>query len=458
MDSEPRPTVRAHAAPKWRFHKPRLNFDQRIFFRALLVWIPTFIVVIILLWRADYSDQTRWTVVLLLAFFALIAAGSLQTIVLRPLQTLSNMLSAIREEDFSFKGRGASHADSLSELVLEINALSEALRDRRYGAMEAIALMKKVMMEIDVAVFTFDTGGTLRMVNRAGEQLLAKTADHLIGHSAEQLGLRSYLGEKEVRNVTASFGGREGRWMIQTRGFRESGVPHTLLLISDLSRALRDEEREAWQRLTRVLGHELNNSLAPIKSIASTLRSLTSRSELPHDWQNDAQRGLDVIITRADALARFMQGYTRLARLPAPNIREVDVRELVTHAAATDARLPVRVVPGPEITIPGDPDQLEQVLINLVKNAVDATLPSNGRVEIGWIRENGNVVIRLSDEGEGLINKSNLFVPFFTTKPGGSGIGLALSRQIAEAHGGTLTLENRNDRLGCVATLQLPAN
>lgn len=440
-----------------KVQRPALNFDQRIFVRALLVWLPTFVVMVILLWQGDYSSQTRWTAVLLLGVAALATAGTQKTLVLRPLQTLSNLLSAIREEDFSFKARGGNHHDSMGELVLEVNSLSEALRQKRLGAMEAISLMKQVMMEIEVAVFTFDKTETLRMVNRAGEQLLARTSERLMGRSAGELGLAAYLEHGLRRNVRANFGGKEGRWLIQARSFRENGVPHTLLLVSDLSRALRDEEREAWQRLTRVLGHELNNSLAPIKSIAGTLRTLTGRSELPDDWRVDAQRGLDVIIARADALARFMQGYTQLARLPVPNLRAVEVRELITHAAAAEARLPVRVAAGPDLKINADPDQLEQVLINLVKNAVEASLPTKGNVEIGWRAENGDLVVFVIDEGEGIMNNSNLFVPFFTTKPGGSGIGLALSRQIAEAHSGGVSLENRRDKLGCIATLRVPA-
>jgi two-component system nitrogen regulation sensor histidine kinase NtrY len=435
--------------------RPRLNFEQRVFFRAILIWLPTFTVMILLLWMGDYSSQTRWTAVLLLSIFALGTAVNLKEFVLRPLQTLSNMLAAIREEDFSFRARGGAHDDALGELMIEVNALADMLRQRRLGALEAIALMKQVMMEIDVAVFTFDQRQQLRMVNRAGEELLAMPSERIIGRTATELHLVSYLSHRELRKVQVSFPGKDGRWLVQSRSFREGGVPHTLLLVSDLSRALREEEREAWQRLTRVLGHELNNSLAPIKSIAGTLNSLLDREEMSADWQADARRGLDIIVSRADALARFMQGYTRLARLPAPAMRSVAVEDLIKRVAGADARLRVSVSPGPSTVVDADPDQLEQVLLNLIKNAVEASLPTQGNVEVGWRVDNGYVAIAVTDEGEGISNTANLFVPFFTTKPGGSGIGLALSRQIAEAHGGTLSLENRRDRLGCVATLRL---
>jgi two-component system, NtrC family, nitrogen regulation sensor histidine kinase NtrY len=436
---------------------PRLNFERRILLRTLLLWLPTFAVMIILLWVNDYSGQTRWTAVILLGLFALAMAFSLRDFVLRPLQTVSNMLSAIRKEDFSFRARGGTHEDALGELVLEVNALSEMMRQRRLGAMEAIALMKQVMMEIDVAVFTFDAKQRLKMINPAGEQLIAMPSERAVNRTATELGLADYLNAGGRKTLQTSFPGKQGRWLIQTRGFREAGVPHSLLLISDLSNALREEERLAWQRLTRVLGHELNNSLAPIKSIASTLKMLVSREELASDWRTDARRGLDVIESRADALARFMQGYTRLARLPAPNIQEMELRPLLERIAAADGRLPVEVRRGPDITLKGDSDQLGQVVINLVKNAIEASMPTGGKVQLGWKASNGDVVIEVIDEGEGLSSTSNLFVPFFTTKPGGSGIGLALSRQIAESHNGTLTLENRRDRLGCIATLRIPA-
>ena len=439
-------------------HRPRrLSFERRILLRAILLWLPTFAVMALVLWLNDYSNQTRWTAVILLGLFALGMAFSLRELVLRPLQTVSNMLSAIREEDFSFRARGGTHEDALGELVLEVNALSEMMRQRRLGAMEAIALMKQVMMEIDVAVFTFDAKQQLKMINPAGEQLIARPSERALNRTAQELGLAEYLQTAGRKTLQVSFPGRQGRWLIQTRGFREAGVPHSLLLISDLSSALREEERLAWQRLTRVLGHELNNSLAPIKSIASTLKMMVTREELAPDWRTDARRGLDVIESRADALARFMQGYTRLARLPMPNTSEVELKPLLERIAAADGRLPVQVNPGPDLTVKADPDQLGQVVVNLVKNAIEASMPTGGKVQLGWRLGSGEVVIDVIDEGEGLSSTSNLFVPFFTTKPGGSGIGLALSRQIAEAHGGHLTLENRRDRLGCVATLRLPA-
>jgi signal transduction histidine kinase len=233
-------------------------------------------------------------------------------------------------------------------------------------------------------------------------------------------------------------------------------MQHQLLVLTDLSQTLREEERSAWQRLLRVLGHELNNSLAPIKSVAGSLADLTNRDPRPSDWQEDMNRGLEVISSRAASLARFIESYSKLARLPPPRVEPLDMGQLVQRVASLETRLSVKVANGPRIIVRGDSAQLEQLLINLIRNAVDASLEMNGTVEVGWARKDAQVIVRVKDQGAGLANTANLFVPFFTTKAAGSGIGLVLSRQIAEAHGGTLTLENRLDVRGCEARLRLP--
>ena len=296
----------------------------------------------------------------------------------------------------------------------------------------------------------------LRLVNRAGENLLRQPIDKLLGRRASDLGLAVCLDANEDAPLSLNFPGASGRWGVRKSAFREHGLPYELLVLTDLSRTLREEERIAWQRLVRVLGHEMNNSLAPIKSIAGSLESLLRREPPPPDWQDDARSGLNVIATRAESLSRFMQAYARLARLPPPQKEPIDLGELVRRVVSLETRLPVRIVPAPAITLNADAAQIEQLLINLLHNAVDASLETGGEVTIGWraSADCSEVVVR--DQGPGIMNPGNLFVPFFTTKPGGSGIGLALSRQIAEAHGGSLSLTNRKDRSGCEALLRLP--
>jgi nitrogen fixation/metabolism regulation signal transduction histidine kinase len=451
MGSEPRRTPRKK--------RSKLNFEQRVFWTALLAGLPGSAVSLIILWTGDYAPRVQWTLTVFILGFLLGAAGALRGRVVRSLQTLSNLLAALREGDYSIRARGSSHTDALGEVMIEVNALGETLREQRLGAMEATALVRTVMAEIDVAIFAFDAESRLRLINRAGERLLDQPAERLIGRGASELGLADCLNarvDEESLTLQRSFPGGSGRWGLRRTIFRAQGLPHQLLVISDITRELREEELDAWRRLVRVLGHELNNSLTPIKSIAGSLESLLVRESRPADWREDMQRGLSIIGTRSESLSRFMQAYARLARLPPPRYERVQVGQLVRRIAALETRLNVVVTSEDATTIEADSDQLEQLLINLIRNAADASLETGGGVRVGWSRINSHLDLVVEDEGHGLPNTANLFVPFFTTKPGGTGIGLILCRQIAEAHGGTLRLTNRTQGTGCAARLRLP--
>ena len=417
---------------------------------------PAMLTAFALLWFGDFSAKVDWTLTLVIVTCVLGFLASAREHVVRPLQTMSNLLAALREGDYSIRARGAHADDALGEVLLEINQLGETLRVQRLGAFEATALLRTIMAEIDVAVFTFDPERRLRLVNRAGENLLRQSIDKLLGRRAGDLGLAVCLDADEDAPLNLTFPGASGRWGVRKSNYREHGLPHELLVLTDLSRTLREEERKAWQRLVRVLGHEMNNSLAPIKSIAGSLETLLRRDPPPLDWRDDARSGLNVIASRAESLSRFMQAYARLARLPPPQKEPIDLGELVRRVVGLETRLGVRVAEGPPITIAADAAQIEQLLINILHNAVDASLETGGQVTAGWreLAECAEVFVR--DEGPGIMNPENVFVPFFTIKPGGSGIGLALSRQIAEAHGGSLALANRKDRTGCEALLRLP--
>lgn len=439
--------------------RTRLKFEKRVTILSLAAGFPAVALCAFLLWYDGYSAQVQWTVDLLLVLLWLGVSFNLKQRIVRPLQTLSNILAAIREGDYSIRGRRALSGDALGEVMLEVNDLGQTLREQRLGAMEATALLRTVMAEIDVAVFAFDGEHRLRLVNRSGEKLLAQPSTRLLGRTSDELGLSECLNRPigaGPQTMQMVFPGGVGRWDIRRSTFREGGAQHQLLVLTDLSQTLREEERTAWQRLLRVLGHELNNSLAPIKSVAGSLADLIRRDPEPADWREDMHRGLGVISSRADSLARFVESYSKLARLPPPRLEPLKIGTLVSRVASLETRLPVNVVSGPDVMVRGDDVQLEQLLINLVRNAVDASMETRGKVEVGWQQKNGNLEVWIRDEGPGLANTANLFVPFFTTKAEGSGIGLVLSRQIAEAHGGTLTLENRQHFRGCEARLRLP--
>lgn len=436
-----------------------ISHERRILLLAFAASLPAVIVALVILWHGDYSSKVQWTLTVLVAGAWLGFALSLRERVVRPLQTLSNILAALREGDYSIRARGARWDDALGEVMIEVNALGDTLKEQRLGALEATALLRTVMEEIDVAVFAFDGDQRLQLVNRAGERLLSQPAERIIGQSAEDLELKDCLEGEAVRTLTRSFPGQHAataRWGMHRSTFREGGLPHQLLVLSDVSRALREEELQAWQRLVRVLGHELNNSLTPIRSMAGSLESLLTRQPRADDWEQDMRQGLRIIGTRAEALSRFMGAYARLARLPRPTVAPVDVGAWVRRVVGLETRMRIELVPGPEFTVRADADQLEQLLINLVRNAVDAAEETHGEVRVGWAKNGRYLEVWVEDSGPGLANTGNLFVPFFTTKPAGSGIGLVLSRQIAEAHGGTLSLENRASAPGCEARLRLP--
>lgn len=434
----------------------RLVYERRILLLALSVGAPGGVVAMALLWGGDYTPKVQWTLTLFVFAFWWGLAYSLRSGVIMPLQTLSNLLAALREGDFSIRARGASRDGVHGDVMLEINTLTATLRDRRMDALEATTLLRAIMGEIDVAIFAFDPDQKLRLVNRAGERLLGEPSERLLELTAEKLGLGDCLAGPDQRVLEQAFPKSPGRWEVRRTQFRQGGLPFQLLVLADVSRAMRQEERQTWQRLIRVLSHELNNSLTPIQSIAGSLDSLIRRTERAPDWEEDMRSGLGVISKRSESLVRFLDSYARLARLPEPKLSALELAPMIRRVVGLETRMRIELAEGDAVEINADGDQLEQLLINVIRNAVDAASMTGGAVRVGWTANREWVEVRVADEGPGLPNTDNLFVPFFSTKPGGSGIGLVLCRQIAEGHFGTLTVSNRADRAGCEALLRLP--
>ncbi|MEO8737445.1 MAG: ATP-binding protein [Edaphobacter sp.] len=428
-----------------------------------LLGLPSLVLCWILLWQHSIEISIQCLLLLIFAACWALAASLLTEQITRPLQTLSNVVAALREDDYSFRARGGRRNDALGDLALEINALAAMLQNQRAGSLEAMALVERVMSSMQSPVLAFDPEGRLKLLNTAGEQAFGLRGPTALGRSAEKLKLTHLLDASDDDLLALDGTQQTARWVVKRTSFRLRGVPHTLLVLSDVSAALHEEERTAWERLIRVLGHEINNSLTPIKSIAGSLRGrLTSLRTVSID-SSDFEGGLEVIENRAESLNRFLHAYRQLMGLPAPKLAPVSLTTLVECAARLETRVNIAVASTSDMTLIVDADQIQQALINLTRNAAEAALSSDTlseeapEVKIAWEIVGSEIVIAILDNGAGLINAGNLFVPFYTTKESGTGIGLVLTQQIAQAHKGSVRLANRTDgQKGCRAELRLP--
>lgn len=434
---------------------------RRAWFHCLLLALPGLVLAGVFLNRSRIGlAPTIILAACLLLYLALIAAALIEGLI-RPLQTLSNVVASLREGDYSFRARGASSPDALGELATEVNALADLLQKQRVHSLEATALLARILEVMHTPLFAFDRDDTLQLVNDAGLKLLGLPYARCFGRSARELGLEELLAapDESMHSLKTSqkAGVNSARWLLRKASFRQEGAPHTILLLADVSQPLKEEEQIAWKRLIRVLGHELSNSLAPIKSIAGSLLERVDQLQGEDVTLKDFRRGLGVVESRAEALHRFVQSYRKLAQLPPPKLRPVAVGPLLERVVLLEQRTEVELDPGPAVVLNADPDQLEQMLINLLANAVDASLARDGQpVRATWKTAGGWLMVVIEDRGLGIANTENLFVPFYTTKPTGSGVGLVLAQQIARAHGGEIQLVNREDGEGARATVRLP--
>lgn len=400
--------------------------------------------------------QVFWSTAAFCLIAALAAAIHITRRLAHAFERLAGLTHSVREGEYGLRAR--REAGSYGRALEAVNLLSADLAGLHRAGIESDALLGKLLSTLDLAIMVFNSEVRLVGANTAAIQLFGSTDVDLIGRRADALGVADWLEAETPHRESRHFPGGEGPWEARMARFRRSGRAHRLLVITDLSQALREEERRTWRGLIRVLAHEASNSLGPIQSAADTLRRRLDKAGRKLNQPNGLAPGLDLIERRARYLSEFIHRYADLARLPKPQPQPLDVGDLLHHVATLETRLTIRTDGPDHLRIEADPAQLEQALINLIKNAADASQETGGRVELNWRLKDTRIEIEITDEGNGLPASENLFVPFFTTKPGGTGIGLVLARQIIEGHGGTLILANRDGARGAIARLRLPSS
>ena len=406
-----------------------------------------------------FSTAAHAGVILALVLSVLWLMRRLAGWIMRPLAGASTVIEALRDGDFSLRLR-ETHLGPLDELAHSINMLAESMRVEALNRRESGLLLGKILEEIDLPVLAFREDGHLTLSNPAARKLIGLRLHE--GVDAESLGLSELLEQsgsvsERSRSTRLVFPGGSGRFVLRRRSFRLGGVPHRLLVLTEVGSVLDAERNDAWQSLVRVMSHEINNSLSPIKSLAETWhgRVRDPAREIEREPLADS---LALIARRSGGLSRFVGIYAGLAKLPDPARETIDLNERLEKICALESRVPIRL-DGARISFDLDPDQFEQAMINLLRNAADAVVDcEHPEVTIRCIEKTGGLCVEVIDNGPGPPESKNLFVPFFTTKPNGSGIGLLLVRRIAELHGGTFDLESRCDGTsGAVARLWLPA-
>jgi nitrogen fixation/metabolism regulation signal transduction histidine kinase len=435
----------------------RRPFEAHVIRLVLLASLP---LLLLLLWVMVYAGISTALVLLTGLVGGLVILYSSYAIYQKltyQFRSISNLLEALIQGDYTLRARTGQSHGALDELIVAINGLATRLSHQRWESVESQLLLRTIIDHIDVAIIALKHDNQISFVNPAAEHLLQ--LDNTAAHHEllQQLAFVQEFTSGRHQVVELSLGNQQGRFNVHVEEFRASGEQHKLLFITDIRTLLRSEERKAWQNLVRVISHEINNSLSPIASISQTLKRIIERDGNPVDTAENLREGLNIISERAKGLSQFVDSYKQLAKLPEPQPRPVSVQQLVEKSVALFSGATIKIETKTDLLLLLDPVQFEQVLINLLKNAIEATVQANcdSDITINWYSTRAYFRLDICDQGCGISNPDNLFVPFYSTKKQGSGIGLVLCRQIVEAHNGHLNLGNRESG-GCCASIELP--
>lgn len=435
----------------------RIAFEDRLVRLALFTGVfPTFCCSV-LLYYVDISIYPKILLILVLLVCTLFGAFSIRQLVIFQLRTSTNLVEAMTSNDYTLRANNKGLEGALSDFNQLLNTLAKTLAEQSLITREKQILLAKVTDQIDVAIVAVDNNQAINLMNPAAEKLFKCRFDELQGWPIKQLGLQNILSKDYNKVAEFEIKQHKKKVLIRTDQYFEKGIKHTLIFITDIQSLLREEERQAWQKLLRVLSHEINNSIAPIASIGETLEKMVQRQYSGTEFDNDLKEGLGVITERAQSLNIFIQRYQKLAKLPLPTKTLFSIEPLLQSVALLfpDANIELE---SKDLQVYADKDQLQQVLVNLLKNACESMCDnSTEKISVHWRKNSHFIEVEIRDQGTGINNLDNIFVPFYTTKQQGTGIGLSLSRQILVNHGGDLIIKNRSDKSGVSVTLLIPS-
>jgi len=446
--------------PKVELNERRTSFEGQLTKLSLLAALPPYLLLIWVMFYANISIYLVLLVTLVGGLIIVFCHSKIHEKSAYQFRSLSNLLDAMVQGDYSLRARTSEGDKALNELVGAINSLALRLNKQRIESIENQLLLQTVIKHIDVAIIAFNESNELVLCNPAARKLLQLTGnanDNVFTDTDNQLAQVDVINNGQSQVMTLTFSEQQGKYNVHKEAYRKDGKQQELLFITDVSTMLRSEERKAWQSLVRVISHEINNSLSPIASISQSLQRLLIKQSNIEEHTDFLIEGLTVIAQRTKSLGGFVNSYKQIASLPEPVKQLTSIASLVNKVTKLYPEDTVEMVTLDDVSLSVDAVQLEQVLINLVKNAVEAINNTgvSGKVSISWQGVGKNFKLVIVDDGTGVSNPDNLFVPFYTTKAKGSGIGLVLCRQIIEAHGGKLSLANRSDAKGCIAVIEL---
>ncbi len=434
----------------------RLNFldsQQKLILLTAIPCITAMAVALVYAEVSGYLVAFLTCVFLLLIAYGVVAVRQNSDFQIR---TLSNLIESMIDGDYSLRGRLQTN-QAFQELFNLINQLSDTLARHKFEAKESRLLLEKVLEQMHAMVLATDQQGKIVMVNASATKYIFQGAKDVLHQILSATPLGTEISQAEPGIVKFSTEPLNGEYFLVKEPFLAQGQPHQLYFITNAERLLVEQERKAWQSLVRVLSHEMNNSMTPITAISQSMQTKLSDLSTAIDRQS-LKEGVNIINERAKSLTSFIASYSQLSHLPKPNKISVELFQVLQVTAALFPKLTTEIADSCRLTLFVDKQQFEQVLINLFKNALEAMAgQASALLAVSVSSDEFNTLISFTDQGCGIANFDNLFVPFYSTKASGSGIGLALCRQIMFNHNGQICISNRQEAQGVEVRLTLPS-